>query len=61
MERRDNMRVWVHMHVLQPVLLPVSSGQRSDYAVNLHHSVPAERDVFESPIGDRWLEVPWRR
>lgn len=58
MVRRNNMCVRIHVHILQPVLLPVSSGLRSYYAVNfnrpaqLDFSVPAERDVIEGSLCD---------
>lgn len=65
MERRDDLCLWIHVHVLQPVLLPVSSGQRGDYAVDFDHQaqldicVPAKRDDVERSLCDR-LQVPWR-
>lgn len=65
MDWRDNMCVRIHMHVLQPVLLPVSSWQRSNYAVNFRpaqhdFSIPAERDDLEGTCCYGRLEVPWR-
>lgn len=63
MDRHDDMRVWIHLHLLQPVLLPVSSRQRGYYAVNFNHqaqldlSVPAELDDIECSLCDG-LQVP---
>lgn len=64
MDRRDDMRVWIHMHLLQPVLLPVSSRLCGYYVVNFNHqaqldlSVPAELDDIERSLCDG-LQVPW--
>ena len=65
MGRRDDMCVWIHLHVLQPVLLPVSPRQRGHDAVNFHRpaqldlSVPAERDDLDGSLCDR-LQIPGR-
>lgn len=64
MDRHDDMCVWIHVHLLQSVLLAVSSGLCGYYAVNLNHQaqldlgVPAERDDIEGSLCDG-LQVPW--
>lgn len=63
MDWRDDMCVWIHMHGLEPVLLPVSSGQRVNYAVNFdcqaELDLSAERNDIERSLCDG-LQVPWR-